>query len=180
MNHLRPQVSQLMFHLYGRPLHPELVETLALRRLQSADASLTLRITPTGHVMTWETAEVHLTEVTATEDQPLPIGGRLFHHRFHGEHTEMFIPASGVSYQMSSQVEVLSPEVFLHVHDEIVQDAAKRGMLYHFQPTHRIGLSPLGYIVHEQWRGCLSISTFHTFPSEFTVVKTQSLIERNE
>jgi len=177
MNHLRPQVDRLVFRLYGRPLHPELVETLALRRVRRDGVTLDLRITPTGHVITWDSPGVHLTEVTATEDQLLPSGGQLLTHRLHGEHTEMFVPAGGVSYQMSSQVEILSPDIYPHVHQEILADATKRGVLYHFQPHNRLGLSPLGFLVHDHWRGCLSVSTFHTFPSECTVVKTQTLIE---
>jgi len=51
-------------------------------------------------------------------------------------------------------------------------------MLYHHAPHHRLALSPLGYITVEAWKNTLSINTFHTFPDEFTLVKTQSLIER--
>jgi len=35
-----------------------------------------------------------------------------------------------------------------------------------------------GFITTEAWNGCLLLSSFHTFPDEHTVVKTQSLIER--
>ena len=31
---VRPRVSDLVFRLYGRPLHPELFEILAVRKIQ--------------------------------------------------------------------------------------------------------------------------------------------------
>jgi len=55
--------------------------------------------------------------------------------------------------------------------------AAKRGLLYNFQPNHRLSLAPLGFVTAEAGQNCLIITSFHTFPDENTVVKTQSLIE---
>ena len=81
-------------------------------------------------------------------------------------------------YQTSFQVEALPPEIFLHVHDEILRDGLKRGLLHNFQPNHRLSLAPLGFVAVEARSGCLFISTFHTFPEENTVVKSQSLIEK--
>src|SRR5947207_12497874 len=45
----RPRVSDLVFELYGRPLHPELFDILAVRKIQHNGADLTVRITRTGH-----------------------------------------------------------------------------------------------------------------------------------
>jgi hypothetical protein len=175
---LRPRVSDLVFQLYGRPLHPELFDILAVRKVQREDYELTLRITRTGHVISWENRDVHLTEVAAAADQALPERRRLLSYRLRGEHSGTLACAFGVSYQTSFQVETLPPEIFLHVHDEILADGGKRGLLHNFQPHHRLALAPLGYIAAEARAGCLFLSTFHTFPDEHTVVKSQSLIER--
>ena len=79
---------------------------------------------------------------------------------------------------MSFQVEVLPPDIYLHVHDEILADGGKRGFLHNFQPNHRLSVAPLGFIAVETRADCLFLSTFHTFPEEHTIVKSQSLIER--
>jgi hypothetical protein len=175
---VRPRVSELVFQLYSRPLHPELFEILAVRSIQHNGANLTVRITRTGHVISWESTGVHLTEVTAAADPKLPEQRRLLSHRLRGEHSGSVASLPGVQYQMNFQVEALPREVFLHVHDEIVADGAKRGLLHSFQPHHRLALAPLGLITAETRAGCLFLTTFHTFPDEHTVVKTQSLIER--
>jgi Protein of unknown function DUF2617 len=177
---LRPRVSNLVFQLYGRPLHPEFFDILAMRKIQREDYELTVRITRTGHVITWENRDVALTEVTAAADQPLPEKRRLLSYRLRGEHSDSLLCAHGISYQMSFQVEVLAQEVFLHVHDEILADGGKRGLLHNFQPNHRLSLAPLGFVAADAKAGCLILTTFHTFPDEHAVVKTQSLIEKKK
>jgi hypothetical protein len=175
---LRPRVADLVFQLYGRPLHPELFDILAVRRIQREDYELTLRITRTGHVVSWENRDVYLTEVAAASEQELPERRRLLSYRLRGEHNANLACAHGIHYQSSFQVEALAPDIFLHIHDEILADGDKRGLLHNFQPNHRLSLAPLGFIAAEARPGCLIISTFHTFPDEHTVVKSQTLIER--
>jgi hypothetical protein len=177
---LRPRVAKLVFQLYGRPIHPEFFDILATRKIQREDYELTVRITRSGHVLTWENRNVCLTEVTAAADQPLPERGRLLSYRMRGEHSDSIAWAHGVSYQMSFQVETLPQEIFLHVHDEILADGGKRGLLHNFQPNHRLSLAPLGFVIAEGRPGCLCLTTFHTFPDENTVVKSQSLIEKRK
>jgi hypothetical protein len=174
----RPRVSELIFQLYGRPLHPELFETLAVRKIQHKGADLTVRVTRTGHVISWDYQEVHLTELAGAAEPSLPESRRLLHHRLRGEHSDSKALGRGLGYQINFQVETLPPEVFQHVHDEILSDGAKRGLLHNFQPHHRLAVSPLGLITAEAREGCLFLSSFHTFPDELTIVKTQSLIEQ--
>lgn len=175
---LRPAVSELVFQLFGRPLHPEFFDILAVRKVQREDYDLTVRITRTGHVITWENRSVCLTEVATAADQPLPERRRLLSYRMRGEHSDSVACADGIQYQMSFQVETLPPAIFVHVHEELLNDGPKRGLLYNFQPHHRLAVAPLGFVTAECRPGCLILTTFHTFPNENTVVKSQSLIEK--
>jgi hypothetical protein len=174
----RPPVAELVFQLYGRPLHPELFDILAVRKIQREDYRLTVWITRTGHVVTWENANVFLTEVTASQDQELPQGRRLLHYRMRNEQSKALPCAHGITYQMSFQVEVMQPEIFFQVHDEILADGSKRGFLHNFRDNDRLHFGPLGFLSAEARPGLLLVTSFHTFPDEYTVVKTQSLIER--
>ena len=176
---VRPPVCELVFQLYGRPLHPELFDILAMRKIQRDDYQLTVRITRTGHVITWENADVLLTEVAAAAEQELPHRRRLLDYRLRGEYSSQLACAHGIHYQMSFQVEVLSPELFLEVSDELRADGEKRGLLHTFPAQHRIDVAPFGFVTADGRPGCLSLCTFHTFPREYTVVKTQSLIEKH-
>jgi hypothetical protein len=175
---VRPQVAELVFRLYDRPLHPELFEVVAARRLDRDGMRLLVQITRTGHTLTWVGDGAHVTEATATADQELPAFGQRLGHPFRGERGGRCEVRPGVRYQVSSHVEVLPPEQFRHVHEELVIDGMRKGMLFHFHPGHRLRLSPLGVVIVQALPRCLSVSAFHTFPDEFAVVKTQSLIER--
>jgi len=177
---VRPPVRDLIFQLYGRPLHPELFDILAQRRVRHEDYEVWVRITRTGHVLSFEDADVHLTEVTAAADQPLPAGRRLLSYRLRQEQCASLACAHGVHYQTSFQVEVLQPDLFLSVHDEILSDGSKRGLLSSFPSRHRLTVAPLGFVTVEARPGCLFVTSFHTFPGEHTVVKTQSLIEKKK
>lgn len=175
---VRPAVADLVFQVYGRPLHPELFDVVALRQLRQADFALTVQITRTGHVVSWENNDVHLTEVAAASAQELPQGRRLLNHRLKDEHNTCLPCAHGVHYQASFQVEVLPLALFVQVHEEILADGSKRGLLHHFTSHNRLALAPLGFVQAEFRPGCLFLSSFHTFPCENTVIKTQSLIEK--
>lgn len=175
---LRPAVESLVFQLYGRPLHPELFQFVAERTVTREDYELIVRITPTGHVISWRNANLFLTEVTADADQDLPENRRLIHHRLRQEQNRTMDCDHGIHYQASFHAELLPTEIFQHVHEEILADGSKRGLLHHFPPRDRLALAPLGFVQADARDGCLCLSTFHTFPDENTVVKTQSLIER--
>ena len=174
---VRPPVADLVFQVYGKPLHPELFDILAVRKVQCEGYELRIWITRTGHVITWENEDVLLTEV-ADSDQAFSEQRRFLHYRMRGEHSGRFLCCNDILYQTSFQVETLSEEIFLHVHDEILADGTKRGILHNFQPNHRLAVAPLGYVVVEARPKCLHFSTFHTFPEENTIIKSQTLIEK--
>ncbi len=173
----RPRVAELVFQLHGRPLHPELFDILAERRLQREEYSLRIWITRTGHVITWENDAVLLTEV-ADIDQGFSDRRRFLSYRLRGEHGGRFDCCNDIVYQTTFQVETLPDAIFLRVSDEIRADGLKRGYLHFFQPNHRFAVAPLGYVVVDATTRYLHYSTFHTFPDENTVVKSQTLIER--
>lgn len=175
---LRPSVDQLCFRVYDRPLHPDLIVAVCTRRIAVGEMVILLRLTATGHVISFETHDLHLTEITASADEPLPVGGQLVSHRLHGEQEDTVIPGSGYYYRANSQVEVLPQEVFRHAQEEIALEAVKGALAHTFDPGHRLAPAPLGLLVHETDPHYISIAAFHTFPEELTIVKTQTLLER--
>lgn len=172
----RPRVSDLAFQVYNRPVHPELFETLAVRRLRHRTMTLTVRVTPTGHVLEWVRGETILTEVMTAPEAHRPGAAPLFAHPFRDAQRGKWA-AAGLHYEFATSSEVLPPEVYVHVHEELATDGARRGLLFHFRAHHRLGLTPLGFVTVEPVPLGLSIAAYHTFPDEFTVLKTQSLFE---
>ncbi|MCE9567381.1 MAG: DUF2617 family protein [Planctomycetes bacterium] len=173
---IRPKVAELVFRLYDRPLHPELFDVLLCRTVSRDGHTLSVRLTRTGHVLSWTDGRVHLEEVTATTAMELPETGRLLAHPF-GTGRNGRCEFAGVRYQLSSQLEILQPEQFVHVHEELALDGMRKGLVFHCKTSNRLGLSPLGVVIATTLPTGLSVTAFHTFPDEFALIKTQSLIE---
>lgn len=173
---LRPQVHELVFQLYRRPLHPELFEAVAQERVRRCDFEAQVRITPTGHAISWfRPPDFFLTELLCVASDELPMW-EVFRHRLAAEHHAQAEPWPGVRYQASFQVEVLPAHLFRQVHEELLSDGRRRGLLYRF-PDDLHSPEPLGFVTMDGRAGLQLIHTFHTFPEECTVVKSQSLIE---
>lgn len=175
---IRPPVQNLIFQLYGRPLHPELFEISCEHRVRHEDYQVIVRITPTGHIISWENPDVYLTEVTAEESQSLPNKRRLLSQRLRYEQCRFVRCAHGVEYRTSFQVEQLEEEHFIEVHSELLKDGQKDGLLHLFPKTFDSQLSPLGLVRVHALPGCVFLTCFHTFPNEQTIIKSQSLIEQ--
>ena len=175
---IRPPVAELVFQVYAKPLHPELFDILATQTWQRNDWRVAVHITRSGHFLAWNNGAVFLTEVADIPSSDIINSRRLLHYRLRGEHCASLGCGGGIVYQTSFQVESLPPEIFLHVHDEILADGAKRGLLHNFQPNHRLAIAPLGFVTLETRARCLFVNSFHTFPEENTVIKAQTLIEK--
>ncbi len=74
---VRPKVTELVFQLYGRALHPELFEIVSTRSIQRGGYSAVVSITNAGHLITWKKDGLTLTEIATSACQPLPQKRRL-------------------------------------------------------------------------------------------------------
>jgi hypothetical protein len=175
--HERPRIGEMVFRLYGRLLHPELFDVLASRVVARDGYTLSVRLTRTGHVIGFSNGQAHLSELTATATMELPQAGRRLAHKFDGGQSGRSSFDGGVRYQVSSQLEVLQPEQFQHVHAELAADGARKGLVFHCRTDSRLELPPLGVVIVQTVPRGLSTHAFHTFPAELAIIKTQSLIE---
>ena len=62
----RPDVSDLVFHLYERSIHPELFQIYASTELEQEHYSLLIQICEAGHVVTLDYGGVVMTEVNSS------------------------------------------------------------------------------------------------------------------
>ena len=62
---VRPKVTELVFQLYGRGLHPELFEIVSTRSIERGGYQAMVAITSAGHVVTWRKDGLTLSEVAA-------------------------------------------------------------------------------------------------------------------
>ncbi len=174
---VRPKIAELVFQLYGRPLHPELFVTYCSRTVQRGDYRAKIDITSAGHVVTWRYAGLTLTEVAASAKNPLVKRRRLMSYGLRGQRTDHVKMPGGVSYQMSFQLEPVEPEVFWTFQQELAQDGIRQGMLHRFDSSGRMALGALSYINVETRSRHMLVQAFHTFPDDYAIVKSQSLFQ---
>jgi hypothetical protein len=172
---VRPKVAELMFQLYGRPLHPELFEVCQTRTVCRGDYEAKIDITSAGHVVTWRYGGLTLTEVAASAHQPLPEKRRLLRYSLRGQRSDCVECRGKVRYEMSFQLEPVDPEVFWTFQHELAQDGVRQGMLHKFDASGRMALGALSYIHIEMRTRKLLVQAFHTFPDDYAIVKTQSI-----
>ncbi len=170
MTPLRPAIAELSFVVAGEPLA---VVPLAERRVDWPGGGFRLAITADGHTLHWQNRDITIAEAITAR----PLAAPLLMLPVRGERRGRLTISDAIHYQIGLQVEVLDADVYAQVHDELVVDGLRRGLLHRFEPHQRIALTPLALVIVEQVPGGLSVSAFHTFPEELSIVKTQSLIE---
>lgn len=171
----RPKVAELLFRLYGRPLHPELFVVHTSRTVQRGEYEAKVDITSAGHVVTWRYGGMTLTEVAASAQHPLPERRRLLSYRLKGSRHDRVECRGGVSYSVDFQLEPVEPELFWVFQEELAFDGERQGMLHKFDSSGRIAMGALSYINVEARNRSLMVQAFHTFPDDYAIVKSQSV-----
>lgn len=173
----RPDVGSLVFRLFSRSVHPELLEVCCESIVRHEAYTAVLQICKAGHLICFRHNGQTLSEVAGSIDSPLPRQKQVISRRLRGHRDESVEHDGGILYHVSFQVEQLEPEVFLHCHEELLLDAARAPLAHHFDSTSRLAPAPLSLLQVEQRTHSLLVHAFHTFPDNRAVVKTQSLFE---
>ncbi|QGJ69576.1 DUF2617 domain-containing protein [Planctomycetales bacterium 10988] len=175
---VRPKVDDLVFQLYARSLHPELFEIVETRVVdRRPHYKATIHLTTSGHVVSWQTKQLCLTEVTASHQTPLVQKRRLMSYKLRGQRNDN-VPCKGqIHYQMSFQLEEMEPEIFWAFQQELRVDGQRRGILHTFPSEDRLGLEAVSYVHVETHSRHMLVQAFHTYPNDYAVVKTQSLFD---
>ncbi len=174
---IRPRVSDLMFVLYGRSLHPELFDIREQGVIRQPDYTATIRICDTGHVVTFQSTGSIVTEIVIPKGHPLPEHREILHRKLKGSRDESHPMECGGAYHLSFQVEKLDPEIFLNMHEELQRDCQRAPISHCFGSTNRLSPAALSFVQTDVWPRSLLIHAFHTFPEDCAIVKTQSLFE---
>jgi hypothetical protein len=173
---VRPKVAELVFRVYGRPLHPELFEVAATRTEERENFSATLSITNTGHIFSWHRRGQSLTELATSALCTTPRHYKLLGERFRGERRKCIDLGEGVTYECTFQTEPVEPKLFWTFQEELAQQTVHDGMMYKFGASGRMALGAISYVHLQTRRQSLRIRAFHTFPDDCALVKTHSMV----
>jgi hypothetical protein len=173
----RSRIADLSFQVFNRWLHPEWFATRAFRRLEHSQWRADLRIIEGGHSVLFHSGDQGLTEVLSGLETRLPEPGLLFHSQLSRERSTHLCPGGAVEYQCCLEVERVDLEIFCHLSEEMSLEVSRDSLLHRFRSTNRLAPSPISHIHIDASRLNLAIQSFHTFPDECAIVRTQSLFE---
>jgi hypothetical protein len=174
----RQSVAALRFCLYRRPIHPEFFRIYDAADVKMGSYEATIWIVGSSHVLTVLTEDQCLVELAATRNDPLPTTGLVRRFACRGEKTHTVKWQLGVSYTMSFQVERFTPTLYDRCQKDILRFGRKRGLLHVFDELATpAGLAPFTCIDYQPRKRELLVQTWHAFPEEAAMVKTQTLVE---
>jgi hypothetical protein len=172
------RVADLKFVLYRRPLHPELFHIYQSRHLERAAYQADIWVMGLSHVVTVQSNGRCVTEVTTDDVEVLPHNGLVTTFQFRGERDHLESFDDGMRYILSTQVERMNQNLFHASHRDLLAYAATRGILCRFDEwAEADGLAPFSFVDFEARDRELHVQSFHAYPPDYTIVKTQSIIE---
>jgi hypothetical protein len=173
----KQSVSNLRFYLYDRPLHPEFFDIYHDRQITKSAYEAQIWVTGCTHVIAFMGQGQCAVEVTADAETALPQRGKLLEMPFRGERDHERKRSDGINYMMNFQVESMSADVYSKTHHDLARVGAGRGLFVPFPTWMARGLTPFTFIDYQAKPNELHVFTFHAFPEDLTIVKTQSIFE---
>ena len=171
------RVADRTLRVFERALHPEWFSVRAHERFSLGHWEADVRIVEGGHVIVFGGGETRVAEVFGGPETVLPPQGMLLNAPVRRERSVVLHPGGRIVYQACLEVERVDPEVFRHLCEEMIFDA-RGGRLFHaFPSANRMRPGALSHIRVDRLAAGASIQTFHSFPEDLAVFRSQTLIE---
>jgi hypothetical protein len=173
----RSRVADLSFQVFNRWLHPDWFATREFCRLEHQGWRADLRIIEGGHAVLFYSGAICIAEVLSGPETDLPGPGLLFQSHLHRERSTHLCPGPQLEYQCCLGVERVDLEIFRHLSDEMALAVSRETLLHQFRSGNRLAPAPISHIHIDARSNVLAVQSFHTFPDECKIVRTQSLFD---
>ena len=177
VRHGRARITDLALQVFSRAVHPEWFAVREHIRVIQEGWEADIRIIEGGHALVFRSGRVRLTEILSGSANEFPDSGLLFHSRIRHERVARLRPNPAIEYQAAFEVERVDREVFTHLTEEMTLDASRGRLFHRFAAENRLAAAPISHVRFEARKHSLSVYSFHSFPEESAIVRTQSLIE---
>ncbi len=172
---VRPKISELAFRVFGRSLHPELFEIFDSRTIVRDQYRLRVDITSAGHLLTWQRDGLTISEVAASQHQPLPAHRLLFEQTVGLPCQQVLDFQKTVDYSFRFQLDPADPRTFATIQNELLKSTPCEGMVFQFQSSGRMALGAISYVNIQSRLNRIHVRAFHTFPDAYVVMKSESV-----
>jgi hypothetical protein len=175
----RPNIDEVGFELYDRAIHPEFFDILNRREfaVHAYQMRVIAALTRDGHVIEYRHPKFRVVEVLGSFADERPVAGLnrkvkiRHHHQFDNSIADQALCRFGL------QREVLELSVFERMQEEIAADARKSKLKALFPTNTPLDSTAVSYVTVNTLPGAIAVQTFHTFPEDLGILKTQTLIE---
>ncbi|WP_437226968.1 DUF2617 family protein [Planctomicrobium sp. SH661] len=174
---IRPSISETSYRFFDRPLHPELFSPAASGRIRTSRYDASIGICQGGHFIQVSSNGKTIVEVTAPDQQVLSTYGMQQTYFFSDDEELVVETTQPMEYHFAGQVDAVDFAIFTRVQLELEIAASRAFLSYQFPAHNRLLPGPLSLIQVEGNEHMLTVHTFHTFPEDLAVLRTQSLIE---
>jgi hypothetical protein len=172
---IRPTVSEHVFNLFGRSIHPELFNSHGTRVVERKHFRARIDITSDGHVICFTGSRgATLSEVVGSVQQALPQQRRMIGLKLRGKRVEQVTGKRGMRYQTQFELEHVTPDLFWMLQSQLQQCNSADQLVHHFDSSGRIPFGAISFVHLEQRERQLIIQAFHTFPDDYAIVKSTS------
>jgi hypothetical protein len=171
-------VADLRLSLFLRTLHPEFFTIRARRAFSHSGFEFEVWLLDVGHVVTFIDGPEAVTEVLVPRTLELPKRGLVKALDLVREHEHRLETRGPILYTMAYQVDTESAGTYMREAEDLLA-SARQGHLFSEEPRE-VARRPFSYAVPEPRGRGLLVHTWHGFPAESTILKTQTLIERVE
>jgi Protein of unknown function DUF2617 len=162
--------------LCQRALHPELFKILASEQVSRRAYDANIWLVEGGHVISFTAGKTMLSEIIASNPDPLLERNVLQSIPCRGEKNHEMV-VGDIRYMISTQEEQLTQTLYDASRQEIVTYAAKRELMTAETPATPEGGGFLSVLDIERRSHELLVQSFHFFDESLTVIKTQGIIE---
>ena len=172
---IRPRVAEMTFPGVWALAPPGIVSSLSSQsQVTRSNFSAKVDITSDGHLITWSSGTVTLTEVAASARQLLPQRRRLAAHSLDGSLQERIEYHLGVQYRYEYALERVPAEMFWMIQNQLGETAKHHELIQVFENSGRMAIGGLSFIHLETRQRSLRVQAIHTFPDDLALVKTES------
>lgn len=178
---VRPKVTEINFHLFAKPVHPELVEVCGSRYVERENYQLKLDVTTDGHLITFVHDELVFCEVAAAASHALPQQCRLISHSVGGSTCNGPVQIDdGISYQSNVSLESVDPKIFVTIQQQLDKRVETDGLVHRFESNGRLSFGAISYMHAQSFIHHVRVRAFHTFPETCAVLKTDTVFRVSE
>lgn len=171
MQLIRPKVVEHSFCLFGRSVHPELFQIHKQRLIERSQYQLRIDITSDGHVLTFKSGTVTMSEVICSATQLLPSSRQMITERFAGRSVAVSREKHHVRYDSRFELERVTPQFFWTVQEQLGKCYEPQGLCQCFNSSGRLPWGGLSYVTAEERQRSVVLQSIHTFPDDYQLLK---------